>query len=1818
MKKTIFIVLALCLSVSAQTHYGGGAGQTVWYGVADAPPPPPPAPGENAWCNPGTGAEKSEGTPTWPATVGPASTDNRCFHTALSSTPTGTHPDLSPGNTFVPATAATYASVLASVGGGAAVTLAGNTGGSLHLNCGDTIQLAAGSTYVGPFNYPNITCDGGHWIFTVSSGITNASFPLEGVQATPCVSGIANDGTHGRSLPGYPDYVCVTPTVLTAKIQSGTGGPGQPAIAFTGATSTTGANHYRFIGIEIVKNPASNVSCFVLLTPDHATLGANHIIFDRSPIHGVTWTTSSTNADTVQCAINADGSQWVAEINSWNYDTYCETSCVDSQAFNFGANINQDGPFKLWNNLMASAGETYIGGGGGIGAGMPNTRGFEARGNWFFKPLTWMVPIEYCGIYSNVIPKNLGEFKNMTFAFVEGNIYENSWQGCQSDQIGYATLFNPSSQNNHVGMNVNFNGTNVVTISGSGNFTQIGTLATNVPNDPTYCPPSGCVLEIADSTRTSDNGVHYFFCNGANGCNQTGIANLKCARGSNVNNACASDSDCPGSTLVGRCSPTTTARLSSTVATGSAVAVNACVPGDCPTCRNQHIVFRLNEIYNVTNGFEVNAGLSSHCNDEAAGMSDVYVGDVKMHGVSAEMSNGSQAYSSSEGFSVSSSNENNVLHNIEISHVDVMITDASSGSASGLGDQVDHTNRKYFAGLNIHDNVSPQAWAVNRSKGSIVTQGVLGKPGLANVYQTDACRAYYPTQAPTGFVVAGNLSAFTFSPARASYFVTVNGSYKALASTPAPTSTSFTLSSPAVVGDQITVRDLNDCPYNFAGNILGGTLLPADPLPGMGRPNDPYPNPNSCGNGPFLPADSCILGGANFAALFANFNGGRNGDFTITNPTYQNAATDADVRPATGKNAGVDLVTLAATTAGIRGGVSVCGVSTPGTVFYPCLSITTSALTSGVAGTPYQFPLVASAGASLYKGWWLETDTSKCGGPCGTLPPGIVIGRSGNVGGPFLILSASIKNNRAKIALKQTIVAPVSPAIGWTTGQTVQLAGFCVDGAGSAAWSSGTTYAKDAQVTYSGAVYTSLAGSNTNHQPDTSPTWWAAVCPGVQASDGAFNGTWIVAASNADCTNSSSVVCLTLTHADIASHAPSTAKTNNPTSTFAPTTAGSYSWWVGARDGAFQIARAQVTLVVNGTLGILAPARAMDWTQAGVVGGIPTGSWSRCTTGTGTSILASSSTAAQINTAISGCDANHYVELASGTFSLTSGVLFNSKNSTALRGQGANSTLLVFSGSIACQGFFPVVCFQSSDQNYSGGPTNTANWTAGYAQGATTISLSSIANLKVGNPLTLDQTDDVCGTITGGVCAGDNSAVFICYTPISQCSTNGDNGGAPRAGRSQQQIVTVASCDGNSTVGHACASGASITISPGLYMPNWSSGKTPQAWWASNPISTVGLENLSINAGTSTALVGVGFFNCKDCWLRGVRTVGPFQRSAVQLLQANHVTIQDNYFFRSNDDPANNYGVEPFPGSDVLVQNNIFEQIQAPYPANGSCSGCVFAYNFDVNNIFNNATPPTFLAQSAYAHAVGDDHILYEGNIGAGFNSDNFHGTHHLQTLFRNYWNGYQKNEGQFNQNGQGTRPVILGAYSRFYNVIGNVLGNCALQTVYENAAGNAHAGSAIFDIGFGNAIPNDANTVTTLFRWGNYDCITNTNRFVNAEVPSGLSGTQAPFANPVPATQTLPASFYLISKPAWWPSGKTWPPIGPDVTGGNVKYCTGGAQSGTYVLTSGQCPGGTATTLAGGRIVSTPAMDCYLNTMSGPPDGQGAVLAFDRVACGY
>jgi hypothetical protein len=348
---------------------------------------------------------------------------------------------------------------------------------------------------------------------------------------------------------------------------------------------------------------------------------------------------------------------------------------------------------------------------------------------------------------------------------------------------------------------------------------------------------------------------------------------------------------------------------------------------------------------------------------------------------------------------------------------------------------------------------------------------------------------------------------------------------------------------------------------------------------------------------------------------------------------------------------------------------------------------------------------------------------------------------------------------------------------------------------------------------------------------------------------------------------------------------------------------------------------------------VLASGRSADWSRAGVSGGIPNRTTVCATFNPG-------ATAAQINNALQSCPAGQVVKLSAGTYSIDGIDFTGGKSNVTLRGAGADRTLLVI-GVPACNSLSANICMQGSDNNWPGGPTNSANWTAGYAKGATVITLSNTTNLAVGKTIDLDQLDD----------SADAGGIYVCEVgPCNDDGTSGGPSGGQRSGRGQQQLVKVTAINGNQ-----------VTIVPGLYMPNWRSSPSPGAWWATSQANGLGLEDLSVDNSSSSATYAIAIKNCNDCWVKGVRSINA-NRAHVHLQSSPRATVRDNYFYGTLNAATQSYGVEAFPSGDALVENTIFQKVTGPLKMNGDCSGCVLSYNFSVNDDYSPS--PTWLNQS--------------------------------------------------------------------------------------------------------------------------------------------------------------------------------------------------------------------------------------------------------------
>jgi hypothetical protein len=597
--------------------------------------------------------------------------------------------------------------------------------------------------------------------------------------------------------------------------------------------------------------------------------------------------------------------------------------------------------------------------------------------------------------------------------------------------------------------------------------------------------------------------------------------------------------------------------------------------------------------------------------------------------------------------------------------------------------------------------------------------------------------------------------------------------------------------------------------------------------------------------------------------------------------------------------------------------------------------------------------------------------------------------------------------------------------------------------------------------------------------------------------------------------------------------------------------------------------------------GIIDPSRAMDWSNVRIPGGVPVRN-NICAS------LTSSATSATINAAIAACANGQVVSLAAGTYTIANGIDFGSHNNVTLRGAGPTQTIVKFTGGVGC--LSPLsngadVCVRLASglvwisAAVQPGGSHAANWTGGYAQGTTSITLDTIGSagnaLTVGEVLWLDQLDD----------ASDTNGVYTCQV-FGACG-NDIVGGAGRSGRGQAEAKHVTAITGSGPY--------TVTITPGLYGTNWRSGQTPAAWWVGPEVTGVGIENLTLDhtASGTTIMSGISFKGCDQCWVKNIRSINA-NRNAVWCYQDTRLVVRDSYFYGTQNASHLSYAFEGFTCADPLIENNIFQHLPEDTMMDVTM-GMVASYNYDTDHDYVNAN---WQQAGHYAHSVGTLFNLREGNVSDGYTADNIHGTHNQETLFRNYFSGRD-----------GTRtlqtvPILLYTHTRGYNVIGNVLGTSGYHTHYEDSIVNGQTTASektIYVLGFCQNVDNiaisdcsvngttmfrDSLTQSSLMRWGNYDVVNGAVRWDNAE--SSPAAVTYINAQSTPSNHNLPASFYLFSQPAWWstPWGTPqWPAIGPDVTGG---------------------------TGPGGHVYLIPAQLCYNNTSK---DTNG-VLNFDASAC--
>jgi len=523
--------------------------------------------------------------------------------------------------------------------------------------------------------------------------------------------------------------------------------------------------------------------------------------------------------------------------------------------------------------------------------------------------------------------------------------------------------------------------------------------------------------------------------------------------------------------------------------------------------------------------------------------------------------------------------------------------------------------------------------------------------------------------------------------------------------------------------------------------------------------------------------------------------------------------------------------------------------------------------------------------------------------------------------------------------------------------------------------------------------------------------------------------------------------------------------------------------------------------------------RTISWAgNAGVKGDIPV----RSTIYTTLKPSGGDDTAA-IKAAISNCPADQVVKLAAGTFNISSPIVV--KSNVTLRGEGMGKTII--KGKSGMSG--------SSVVGIGARPTmgSGISVSGGLSKGSTTITTSTAHGWTPGTIILIDQLNN----------AKDDP-------PVSNIGNNGTCSWCGRLSgtRALGQTVKVVSVPSATTA----------TLEIPLYW-SYDPALSPQAVKLSGMTVNAGIENLtvdnSLSGGTAQKSSGtVLMLGTSNCWVLNTEAIGSYEAILLMNYGAYRNTIRGNKLHEGFPTTAGDgsgsfatsraYGINSqLYSSANLIENNQIYHLSTGLITAGPFSGNVFAYNY-ITELYLNA-----LNFNPYAISFHGGHAymnLIEGNyIDSRVASDFVWGTKSHNSFFRN------KIALAPNRTG-GAWNVDLQSSSRYYNVVGNVLGRNT-ESLYTLEGLDAKT-SAIYRFGYnsdgdGAASGNDVGVGNSVLLHGNWDTYTNGAVWNRTD------------------DRVLAQSLYLTSKPAWW-NGLQWPCIGPDVS---PKYPTPpGAGKGT------------------------------------------------------
>ncbi len=493
-----------------------------------------------------------------------------------------------------------------------------------------------------------------------------------------------------------------------------------------------------------------------------------------------------------------------------------------------------------------------------------------------------------------------------------------------------------------------------------------------------------------------------------------------------------------------------------------------------------------------------------------------------------------------------------------------------------------------------------------------------------------------------------------------------------------------------------------------------------------------------------------------------------------------------------------------------------------------------------------------------------------------------------------------------------------------------------------------------------------------------------------------------------------------------------------------------------------------------------------------------------------TTVCANPKPGDDLNAAINACTAGQVVQLAAGTYTISSVVTLT--KGVVLRGAGSQGAASGGTTINQTGGSSVLAIGTSQDQ-----ACYASNYSTGYAltsdavKESTTVQVGSNASqFTAGDLALIDQVDDT--TVQEGDCQ------YFKRVDL----------------RSVSERVEVALV--NTSTG-------TLTLSTPLHWTfKAASPYLAQIAKASGQIvKWAGVESVALTGGNNPGYDGqmaggIDISNAAYCWVKDVQTDGTIGGMHVSMTGTYRCVIRDGHFHNSN---TYGFGTDCYGlvlrcgAADNLIENNIVRYMNKPILFNVSGGGNVIGYNYADNSW---ATPSAWQEVNIDTHCSFPHMELIEGNYAPHVGATITHGNAGYLTFFRNYSSSQFASPAVYGATDEQTGNIVSVQFDTGdvnMTVIGNVLGSSKATDLGTAPVSTTYIGTdsntpSIYT--FGSNGTSDV-SYTSLWWQGNYDTVT----------PGIVWNSSI-------TTQVLPASLYLSAKPAWWPAGDAWPWAGSDL----------------------------------------------------------------------